>query len=478
MYSWALIEDDPPSSRPRGQYIRRPSACFCSTVVVVPVVLGLEQVRERRRDGDLVDPPVVPARLQDEDRVAGLGEPVREHAPGAARPDHDVVVGGCGAGRAGGGSVHRRTLACPGASGHRSVQRRLRRPAHRPPADRGPAGPGQGRRVGVGARRRPRVQAAELDEPAVHPAHRGPRRRRASSGRSPTRRASSCSITVEEVLHDSTHELGVDPGLVKDGVEAHLQELLADQVERLGTGWRLVRREYPTPIGPVDLLCRDADGGAVAVEIKRRGEIDGVEQLTRYLDLLNRDPLLAPVRGVLAAQEIKPQARVLAARPRHRLRDARLRRAARRGRHGVPALLSGRSTRGLWQAGASCPARTVPTRSRCAACARRTARSRRSRASTSRCAPARSSPCSGPNGAGKTTTVEILEGYRDRTGGEVSVLGQDPGQADQRRGGPGSASSCSRRATTPTCRSTRWSGTSRRSTRPRGTRTRSSRPSA
>jgi endonuclease len=119
-------------------------------------------------------------------------------------------------------------------------------------------------------------------------------------------------VTVEEVLHDSTHELGVDPGLVKDGVEAHLQELLADQVERLGSGWRLVRREYPTAIGPVDLLCRDAGGVAVAVEVKRRGEIDGVEQLTRYLDLLNRDPLLAPVRGLLAAQEIKPQARVLA----------------------------------------------------------------------------------------------------------------------------------------------------------------------
>jgi RecB family endonuclease NucS len=119
-------------------------------------------------------------------------------------------------------------------------------------------------------------------------------------------------ITVDEVLHDSSHELGVDPGLVKDGVEAHLQELLAEQVETLGNGWRLIRREYPTPIGPVDLLCRDAQGVAVAVEIKRRGEIDGVEQLTRYLELLNRDPLLAPVRGVFAAQEIKPQARVLA----------------------------------------------------------------------------------------------------------------------------------------------------------------------
>jgi endonuclease len=119
-------------------------------------------------------------------------------------------------------------------------------------------------------------------------------------------------ISVEEMLHDSSHELGVDPGLVKDGVEAHLQALLAEQIETLGTGWRLVRREYPTAIGPVDILCRDADGATVAVEIKRRGEIDGVEQLTRYLELLNRDPHLTPVRGIFAAQEIKPQARVLA----------------------------------------------------------------------------------------------------------------------------------------------------------------------
>jgi len=146
-------------------------------------------------------------------------------------------------------------------------------------------------------------------------------------------------ITIEDVLHDSTHELGVDPGLKKDGVEAHLQELLAAQVQLLGAGWRLVRREYPTAIGPVDLMCRDEVSGAVAVEVKRRGDIDGsdsnegaasrggahvavevkrhagidaVEQLTRYLDLLNRDPLLAPVHGVLAAQTIKPQARVLA----------------------------------------------------------------------------------------------------------------------------------------------------------------------
>jgi endonuclease len=119
-------------------------------------------------------------------------------------------------------------------------------------------------------------------------------------------------ITLDEVLHDSTHDLGVDPGLVKDGVEAHLQALLAEHVTALGAGWTLVRREFPTPIGPVDLLCRDAGGGTVAVEVKRRGEIDGVEQLTRYVELLNRDPLLNPVRGVFAAQEIKPQARVLA----------------------------------------------------------------------------------------------------------------------------------------------------------------------
>jgi RecB family endonuclease NucS len=120
-------------------------------------------------------------------------------------------------------------------------------------------------------------------------------------------------ITIEQVLHDSSHELGADPGLVKDGVEADLQRLLAEQIHTLGAGYRLVRREHPTAIGPVDILCRDADGGSVAVEIKRRGEIDGVEQLTRYLELMNRDPVLAPVRGVFAAQAITPQARVLAA---------------------------------------------------------------------------------------------------------------------------------------------------------------------
>ena len=119
-------------------------------------------------------------------------------------------------------------------------------------------------------------------------------------------------MTVSQVIHNSTHELGIDPGLVKDGVEAHLQVLLAEHVETFGKNWQLVRREYPTAIGPVDLLCKDEFGKTVAVEIKRRGDIDGVEQLTRYLELLNRDGLIAPVSGVFAAQEIKPQAKVLA----------------------------------------------------------------------------------------------------------------------------------------------------------------------
>src|SRR5712691_8238172 len=120
------------------------------------------------------------------------------------------------------------------------------------------------------------------------------------------------TVHITDVVSDTSFVLGTDPGLVKDGVEAHLQELLAAQLGVLGDGWRLVRREYPTPIGPVDLMCRDAVGVSVAVEVKRRGEIDGVEQLTRYLELLNRDPLLAPVQGIFAAQEIRPQARVLA----------------------------------------------------------------------------------------------------------------------------------------------------------------------
>jgi RecB family endonuclease NucS len=119
-------------------------------------------------------------------------------------------------------------------------------------------------------------------------------------------------VRIHEVVHDTSHELGVDPGLVKDGVEADLQRLLAEQVDVIGDGLTLVRREFPTAIGPVDLLLRDPAGGTIAVEVKRRGDIDGVEQLTRYLELLGRDPHLAPVTGVFAAQEIKPQARVLA----------------------------------------------------------------------------------------------------------------------------------------------------------------------
>jgi len=121
------------------------------------------------------------------------------------------------------------------------------------------------------------------------------------------------TITIAEVVSDSNHELGIDPGLQKDGVEAHLQELLAERTESIAAGMTLVRREYPTDIGPVDLLCKDAAGTTVAIEIKRRGEIDGVEQLMRYLDFLNRDPMLKPVRGMFVAQQIKPQARTLAA---------------------------------------------------------------------------------------------------------------------------------------------------------------------
>jgi RecB family endonuclease NucS len=120
-------------------------------------------------------------------------------------------------------------------------------------------------------------------------------------------------ITIDEVLSDTAHELGADPGLQKDGVEAHLQELLAAGCECLEAGLVLVRREHRTEIGPVDLLCRDAEGRAVAIEVKRRGEIDGVEQLARYLEFLERDPSLRPVRGMLVAQVIKPQARALAA---------------------------------------------------------------------------------------------------------------------------------------------------------------------
>lgn len=119
-------------------------------------------------------------------------------------------------------------------------------------------------------------------------------------------------VQIYEIHTDINHELGKDPGLIKDGVEAHLQELLAAQIELMGAGSQLVKREYMTPIGPVDILAKDSSGQSVAIEIKRRGEIDGVEQLTRYLELMNRDAALSPVRGIFAAQEIKPQARTLA----------------------------------------------------------------------------------------------------------------------------------------------------------------------
>lgn len=125
-------------------------------------------------------------------------------------------------------------------------------------------------------------------------------------------RGETLTITIEAIHTDLSYDLGVDPGLSKDGVEAHLQALLAAHPERLAAGFRLIRREYPTAIGPVDLLCRDAEGRVVAVEIKRRGEIDGVEQLGRYVERLDLDSRLRPVRGLLAAQQIKPQARVLA----------------------------------------------------------------------------------------------------------------------------------------------------------------------
>lgn len=126
-------------------------------------------------------------------------------------------------------------------------------------------------------------------------------------------RGEMLTITIHEVVADVTHSLGEDPGLQKDGVEAHLQALLAERPWILEHGLQLIRREYPTDIGPVDLLCVDASGATVAIEIKRRGEIDGVEQLARYLERLGNDPRLLPLRGMFVAQSITPQARVLAA---------------------------------------------------------------------------------------------------------------------------------------------------------------------
>lgn len=124
--------------------------------------------------------------------------------------------------------------------------------------------------------------------------------------------ADMLQINIFEIVEELNHDLGDDPGLIKDGVEAHLQELLADQLHLVDEDVTLIRREFFTAIGPVDILARDSKGQTIAIELKRRGDIDGVEQLTRYLELLNRDPAFAPVRGIFAAQEIKPQARTLA----------------------------------------------------------------------------------------------------------------------------------------------------------------------
>jgi RecB family endonuclease NucS len=129
---------------------------------------------------------------------------------------------------------------------------------------------------------------------------------------SQTKTADILYVSIYEIFSDVAHELGEDPGLQKDGVESHLQEMLAEQLHHAGVGMSLIRREYFTAIGPVDILAKDVDGNTVAIELKRRGDIDGVEQLTRYLELLNRDPQLRPVRGIFAAQEIKTQARTLA----------------------------------------------------------------------------------------------------------------------------------------------------------------------
>ena len=225
------------------------------------------------------------------------------------------------------------------ASGHRPLLRGLHRAAHRPPADGDPAAAGQGRRLGVDPRRRPRLQAAELDEPALH-AQGGADDDGAGTWTVTNKAGEQLIITIEEVAARPRRTSSAStPACRRTASRRELQRLLAAHVETFGAGWSLVRREYPTAIGPVDLLCRDAGGAVVAVEIKRRGEIDGVEQLTRYLELLNRDPLLAPVQGRLRRPGDQAAGPGAGRRPRHRLRDRRLRRPqGHRRPHGAPLL--------------------------------------------------------------------------------------------------------------------------------------------
>ena len=216
-----------------------------------------------------------------------------------------------------------------------------------PPAAR------QGRRIGARPLRRRLVQAAELDEPAVHAR---------SPSRTPTPSAGVTQVwTVQHAKTDDRLRRPPPRGAARLDPRARRRPRPESRTASrrtcrscspststtLGDGYTLVRREYPTAIGPVDLLVRDPGGASVAVEVKRRGEIDGVEQLTRYLDLLNRDPLLAPVSGVFAAQEIKPQAQGPGDRPRHPLRDARLRRPARPRHLRAPPLLAAGAANGM-----------------------------------------------------------------------------------------------------------------------------------
>ena len=243
-----------------------------------------EEQRRAEREHELAEHLVVEAARRREDRThrsEATGRP--REAAGAGMPDSPVRL-----------LVARCSVTYEGRLGARL-------------APRDPPHPLQGRRLDRDPLRREGVQAAQLDEPAVH--DRGARRRdRRPARRRARRSASSCTRS----LHDTTIELGDDPGLEKDGVEAELQQLLAARVAALRDDFTLVRREYPTDIGPIDLLCRDGDGRTVVVEVKRVGEIAGVDQLLRYQERLDRDPQFAPTVGMFVAQQIKPQAKVYA----------------------------------------------------------------------------------------------------------------------------------------------------------------------